>query len=110
MRFFELTQHIDISEYEDAFHQEHQSARLARSWNNRDFSNSSFSHFNQSVGLGKQGWKSLTVAQRSKSGFEPAEKTAQHLKSVRGQRMTARDGGSPFAKRGKGLSYDIPVF
>jgi len=29
---------------------------------------------------------------------------------VRGQRMTARDGGSPFAKRGKGLSYDIPVF
>jgi hypothetical protein len=44
-----------------------------------EFSNSSFSHFNQSVGLGKQGWKSLTVAQRSKSGFEPAEKTAQRL-------------------------------
>ena len=110
MRFFELTQHIDIFEYEDTFQQAHQSARLERSWNDRNFSNRSFSHFNQSVGLGKQGWKSLTVAQRSKSGFEPAEKTAQHLKSVRGQRMTVRVGGSPFTKRGKGLSYDIPVF
>jgi hypothetical protein len=39
----------------------------------------SFFQKNQSVGLGKQGWKSLTVAQRSKSGFEPAEKTAQRL-------------------------------
>jgi len=75
-----------------------------------DFFEQLFLHFNQSVGLGKQGWKSLTVAQRSKSGFEPAEKTAQHLKPVRGQRMTVRVGGSPFAKRGKGLSYDIPVF
>jgi len=42
-------------------------------------SSSSFFQKNQSVGLGKQGWKSLTVAQRSKSGFEPAEKTAQRL-------------------------------
>jgi len=105
-----LTQHIDIFEYENTFQQAHQSAKLERSWNDRNFSSSSFSHFNQSVGLGKQGWKSLTVAQRSKSGFEPAEKTAQHLKSVRGQRMTARVGGSPFTKRGKGLSYDIPVY
>lgn len=64
MRIFELTQRIDIFEYEDAFQKSHQSARLERSWNARNFSNSSFSHFNQSVGLGKQGWKSLTVAQR----------------------------------------------
>jgi len=110
MRIFELTQHIDIFEYENTFQQAHQSAKLERSWNDRNFSSSSFSHFNQSVGLGKQGWKSLTVAQRSKSGFEPAEKTAQHLKSVCGQRMTVRVGGSPFAERVKGLSYEIPVF
>jgi hypothetical protein len=48
--------------------------------NLKDFnSRRSFFQKNQSVGLGKQGWKSLTVAQRSKSGFEPAEKTAQRL-------------------------------
>jgi len=94
--FYALTKHINIFEYEDTFKQDAHSKRLGlvRCPN---FSNSSFSHFNQSVGLGKQGWKSFTVAQRSKSGFEPAEKTAQHLKSVRGQRMTVRVGGSPFA-------------
>jgi hypothetical protein len=76
----------------------------------RNFSSSSFSHFNQSVGLGKQGWKSLTVAQRLKSGFEPAEKTAQHLKSVRGQRMTARVGGVLSQNGGRDCPMTFPVF
>ena len=69
-----------------------------------------FLHFSQSVGLGKQGWKSLTVAQRSKSGFEPAEKTALHLKLVRGQRMTARVGGGPFANGEKDCPMNSPCF
>jgi hypothetical protein len=93
---FVLTEHINIFEYEDTSQLTASPKRLGFV-ECSNFSNSSFSHFNQSVGLGKQGWKSLTVAQRSKSGFEPAEKTAQHLKLVRGQRMTVRVGGSPFA-------------
>jgi hypothetical protein len=64
---------------------------------------------NQSVGLGKQGWKSLTVAQRSKSGFEPAEKTAQRLQWRNGSARLSVPG-VVLSSRGKGLSNDIPRF
>jgi hypothetical protein len=57
-------------------------------------------HYNQSAVLGKKGWKSLTVAQRSKSGYEPAEKTAPSWNGQR-QRMTVRAGGSPFTYGGR---------